>query len=396
MLDSIYIGMTGLMGYSRGLRVIANNTANLNTPGFKGSALQFGDLFYASGPTDGGAMNGAAKQLGQGLNTYATSFDFSQGELRQTGNDLDLAIEGEGLFTLRNEAGDVLYTRDGEFSFNDNGVLVSRTNGAKVLARDADGAIVEISLDGKRSNPAQATTTVTFRGNLSSTADDETLNDVTVVDRAGGKHTLTAKFVNQSTTKPGQWKVTLLDGATEVGSSTLQFTDGQLAADAAKISLTYKPGGLSEVPLTLDFSEDVTSFAAGDTSTLAVIKQDGVAAGALTGVSFDKDGTLTLAYSNGQTDKGASLALARFESTDAVASAGDNTFKAVSESSWEFGVAQQGAFGAVHSGVVEISNVDLSAEFSDLVIMQRGYQASSQVVSTANDMLQELFSLKGR
>lgn len=391
MLDSIYIGMTGLMGYSRGLRVIANNTANINTPGFKSSSLQFGDMFYASGPANGGV-----NQLGQGLNTYSTSFDFSQGELRQTGNDLDLAINGQGLFTVKSEAGEIRYTRDGEFTFNDDGILVSRTNGAKVLGRGEGGALVEISLDGKRSNPAKATNSVTFRGNLSSTADDQTLSDVTVLDSVGGEHVLSVKFENEAGTKTGQWKVTLMDGSTEVGSGTLQFNDGQLDSNGTKLSLTYKPANVPEMPIVLDFSEDVTSFAAGDTSTLALVKQDGYAAGSLTNVSFSEGGVLTLAYSNGQTDKGHTLALARFTSTDSVASAGDNTFEATDLQSWESGVAKRGAFGAVQSGVVEISNVDLSAEFSDLVIMQRGYQACSQVVSTANDMLQELFSLKGR
>jgi flagellar hook protein FlgE len=85
MLDSIYIGMSGLMGYSRGLRVIANNTANINTPGFKGASLQFGDLFYSAGPSSGAFSSSGPNQLGQGLTTYSTSLDFSQGELRQAG-----------------------------------------------------------------------------------------------------------------------------------------------------------------------------------------------------------------------------------------------------------------------------------------------------------------------
>src|ERR1044071_9789435 len=105
MLDSIYIGMSGLMGYSRGLRVIANNTANINTPGFKGASLQFGDLFYANGPASGAMTDGGVSQMGQGLTTYSTTLDFSQGDLRQSGNALDLAVDGQGLFTLKDEKG---------------------------------------------------------------------------------------------------------------------------------------------------------------------------------------------------------------------------------------------------------------------------------------------------
>ena len=88
MLDSIYVGMSGLQGYSQGLRVIANNTANINTPGFKGSSLQFGDLFYRDGSGSGSALPTGPDQRGHGLNTYATRIDFSQGDIRQTGNEL--------------------------------------------------------------------------------------------------------------------------------------------------------------------------------------------------------------------------------------------------------------------------------------------------------------------
>src|SRR4051794_22833120 len=116
MLNSIYIGMSGLQGYSQGLRVIANNTANLNTPGFKGSTLQFADMFYSNNRTQAGP--GGMMQVGYGLNTAGTVLNFQQGELRQTGNSLDLAVDGQGLFTVKDASGDLHYTRAGQFSFN--------------------------------------------------------------------------------------------------------------------------------------------------------------------------------------------------------------------------------------------------------------------------------------
>jgi flagellar hook protein FlgE len=109
--------------------------------------------------------------------------------------------------------------------------------------------------------------------------------------------------------------------------------------------------------------------------------------------SFDATGTLVMTYANGQKIKGSKLVLGRFDSTDAVKSLGDNQFESTDDSAWHVGTAG-GAFGSVRSGFIEISNVDLSQEFSDLVIMQRGYQASSQIISTANEMLQELFAMK--
>ena len=128
----------------------------------------------------------------------------------------------------------------------------------------------------------------------------------------------------------------------------------------------------------------------------AFTSQNGYLPAALTGVGFDTLGTLVLTYANGQTVKGSRLSLGRFDSLDAVASRGSNQFDATNSLAWHTGLAGDGGFGSVRSGMVELSNVDLSQEFSDLVIMQRGYQASSQVISTANDMLQELFQMKSK
>lgn len=405
MLDSIFIGMSGLMGYSRGLRVIANNTANINTPGFKGASLQFGDMFYASGQGGGGFTGSTTNPLGQGLTTYSTSLDFTQGELRQSGNGLDLAVNGQGLFILRDAAGQLHYTRDGEFKFDDDGFLVSRSTNDKVMAYDEHGAMVEVSLEGLRSNPGKATSSVTFMGNLYRT-DDHTgtfsLTSVTVRDAAGAEHVLSISFEEQTSLLPDQnvWKVKVMSGSTEVGSGELIFDliGNVKDAEAAKITVNFAPQeGATPQPIVLDFSSDVQCYA-GTTSlsTLRASAIDGYAHGDLTGTSFDDAGTLKLTYSNGQTVDGVKLALARFDSPDNIRAAGDNYFEPVDGSTWQTGTARSGAFGTLQSGVVEISNVDLSSEFSDLVIMQRGYQAASQVVSTANEMLQELFSLKGR
>lgn len=401
MLDSIYVAMSGLSGYSRGLRVIANNTANINTPGYKGSSLQFGDLVYGSGHASIWSQPDAS-QFGQGLGTYGTTLNFSQGELRQSGSDLDLAVDGQGLFTLRTQSGELVYTRDGAFEFNEEGFLVSRTNGAKVLARDTNGGLVEVSLADLRGNPAKATQTVTFRGNLSSddssAAKTHTLSSVTVIDALGGKHTLTLTFTRQASTQLNEvlWQIKVSDGTTEVATKEISFFGNEIDAASAKVAVDYAPPGMSAMTFTLDFSKDVTSWPGGSYSDLAFVKQDGYASGSLTGTTFDADGVLNLAYSNGQTVKGVRLALARFSTTDAVRALGSNQFAPTDPTAWETGSAQSGAFGAIKSRAVEISNVDLSSEFSDLVIMQRGYQASSQVLSTANDMIQELFALKGK
>ncbi|RYF35470.1 MAG: flagellar hook basal-body protein, partial [Comamonadaceae bacterium] len=206
MLDSIHVGMTGLLGYSKGLRVIANNTANLNTPGYKGTTLQFTDLFYANG----GGAPGAQAKLGSGLGTAGTHTDFRQGDLRQTGNAFDLGVEGEGLFVLRDAEGRTRYTRAGQFQFDGEGSFVSRTDGSQLVGVDAHGNQVDLSLAGMRVSAGKATATARFTGNLSVTADEQTVNSVKVLDERGQEHNLSVEFTNTSNVTPGSWKVELL------------------------------------------------------------------------------------------------------------------------------------------------------------------------------------------
>jgi flagellar hook protein FlgE len=389
MLDSINVGVTGLLGYQQGLRTIANNTANLNTPGYKSSTLQFTDLFYSSSTSGGRTI-----QLGYGLDTAGTRLDFSQGDLRQTGNEFDLAVDGEGLFVLKDGSGDTRYTRAGQFGFDAGGLLVSRTDGSKVMGLDSAGHSVEISLDGMRTAPGKATSVVRLTGNLSSTSAEQTVSSLKVFDAFGREHALSLKFTNTNAASAGSWKVEVLDGTTIVGTSQVVFLDGEPTPATSKLNFSYTPAGGAALPFTLDLGADVTSFASGSLSTLAMTSQDGFAPGSLSKVTFDAAGTLVATYSNGQTVKGSRLALGRFESLDAVEALGGGEFREASGIPWMVGTAGEGGFGALRAGMLEISNVDLSREFSSLVVMQRGYQASSQVISTANDMLQELFGMK--
>jgi flagellar hook protein FlgE len=392
MLDAIQIGVSGLLGYQQGLRVIANNTANMNTPGFKASTLQFSDLLHANGGSNGAA----GFEPGYGLGTAGTRLDFRQGDLRQTGNDLDLAVDGDGLFTVRDAQGHIRYTRAGQFQFDAKGLLVTRTDGNQVLGLDASGRLGTVSLEGLRVAPGKATTSVRFTGNLSSTTPQQSVGAVKVFDAQGAQHTLTVNFTSTAADQPGSWKVELLEGDTSFGTAKLVFADGQPTADSRQPTFTFKPAGGSAQQVTLDFSSDVTSFAAGDLSTLAMSTQDGYAPGNLGKVAFDETGTLVATYTSGQTRKGARLALGRFTTPDAVQDIGGNLFAAAQGIAWQQGVGGVAGFGSIRGGMLESSNVDLSREFSDLVVMQRGYQAASQVISTANDMLQELFGMRNK
>lgn len=390
MIDSIYIAETGLKGFEKGLQNISGNTTNLNTPGFKASTTQFADMFY----NDSLASNGdsGSGQVGLGLSTLGTTINFAQGQFQTTGNVLDLAVNGQGYFVLQDSDGNVHYTQDGQFKFDSDGNLISSTSGEKVMALGSDGTLTPITLTNLKTGAAKATSTVTFSGNLSSSATTDSINSVTVIDSTGSSHTLKVNFA-PVTGASGSWTVTLMDGATTVGSGTIAFSSGEPVSGSDTVALTYTPSGATAMPLTLDFSSNVTSFDSGTSSTLAVASQNGFGSGTLTKETFDATGTLVLAYSNGQTVKDKQLALAQFNSPDDVEQLGSNEFKSKGGHDWLIGVASSGGFGAIQSGVVEMSNVDLSQQFSALVIMQRGYQASSQIVSTANDMMTALFGM---
>ena len=393
MFDSVHIGLSGLQAFSKGLKVISNNVANLNTPGFKSTDLRFADLYYQ---TDGGAGgNGHPAQLGTGVSTLAPFINFKDGETRQTGNPLDLSIDGPGFFVTRDaEDGTLAYTRAGQFEFDKEGILLSRSTGRQAMGYAADGSLGTISLAGLRMSAPAATTTIRFRGNLS-TGHEFSVDAVPITDAAGGQHTVSLKF-SPAAGGANTWTLAVVDGTVETAAGEISFVDGAPAPNSARLSFTYTPAGAGPVNLSFDFSDQVTSFAAGANSTLGVSSTDGSAAGTLTQTSFDDHGVLTLVYSNGKTAKGAQLALARFESNDVLEAAGAGEFVSADEQRTQVARAASDGFGKVVSNQVEISNVDLASEFSDLIVMQRGYQASSRIVSTANEMLQELFDMKGK
>lgn len=393
MLDTIYIAMSGLDGYEKGLRVISNDTANLNTPGFKGSSLQFADMFYSNGGPGGDGKH--PEQYGYGLNTLGTVLNFQQGELQATGNDLDLAVDGAGMFLLRNGAGVLHGSRDGRFKFGSDGTLVSTGTQEQVMAQNGQGHLAPVNINGMKSSPAGATGTIAFSGNLSSSLKTQTVSGVTVIDKTGTTHTLSLRFDADSVTA-GNWTLTLLDGAKTVGTGSVAFANGKPAASSASVAMSYTPDGQAAMPLKLDLSTDVTSYDSGSQTTLAMKSQDGYAPGNLTSAKFDASGTLQLSYSNGQTAHGPRLALGQYRSTDALRALGNNEFELTPGEAWQIGSAGTQGLGNVRSGSVEMSNVDLSQEFSNLVIMQRGYQASSQIVSTASDMLNQLFQMQGK
>ncbi|WP_157778368.1 flagellar hook protein FlgE [Massilia violaceinigra] len=393
MFDSISIGTSGLLTHAKGLRVVGNNLANVNTPGFKSAQLQFAELFdQGSGPKapqDSPHSNG----LGTGVASLGSKINFRAGLDQSTGNPLDLNINGNGFYAVRRD-GEILYTRSGDFRFDEKGILVNSA-GDQVMGLDSGSKLTEISLDKFNNSAAKATGTVKFRGNLTMTTTtppiDAKVNAIPVFDANGVSQPISLSFKNNG---GGNFTMTATNAANAtLSTQQLKFVGGLLDPAQGPLTVNLAAAGAPAVNVKLDFA-GITSTS--ETTTLAPNANDGYVAGARTDTTIDADGSVQVHYSNGQTVKAARLALANFEADSALEQIGGSAFAKKEGSSVQYGFAGTDAFGKLLSGHREGSNVDLAEEFGNLILMQRGYQASSHVISTANDMIQQLFDMKGR
>jgi len=383
MLDAINVALTGLQGFSRSLNQVANNTANIQTPGFKSSSVPLTDGFYTLGQQG---------PQGHGLRTLEAVRNFAQGEIRTTGAPLDLGVDGQGFFVLQTPEGQRRYTRAGQFGLSAEGLLQHTANRANVLG---GATLSPMSVADRRSQAGRATSTLKFRGNLSATVESFDLPGLTLIDPEGKEHTVSLAATRDTAASALTWKFKLSEGSTTLGEASVVFADGQPTAASAKPALSFVLSGGSTQSVVLDLSSDVTSFAAGNASSFALASRDGFASGTLTSVGFDVSGHLVLGYSNGQSVQGPQIALARFEPGTDLQAQGDNQFSVEEGIAPQTGLPGADGFGTLRPGGLEASNVDLTRELTELIALQRGYQASSQVLGTASEMLEKLFDLKG-
>jgi flagellar hook protein FlgE len=401
MFGSIYSAYSGLLGFSKGLDVLSNNVANMNSPGFKSSELSFRDLLYQYGYNGGRGQGEASLQVGEGVDTGSTRMKFRQGDLRDTGNALDVAIDGNGFFILRRE-GKTFYTRSGQFEFDNDGALIETNSKAHVAALRG-GQLVDFSLAGLRNSPPRATSSIIFSGNLSRgqpTNTPHTISNVTVFDSLGGSHALTLNFTNNN---GGAWTVEVRDENNAViATGNIRYQgNGSPDTGANTVTFNFTPTGVPTSSITLNFGDPgtftgSTSFSGGATSDLKVQSQDGFAAGSLVEASFDQDGYLTTKFSNSQTTKHDRMALAWFTDLQRLTQSGGNLFSNDSGQVVLLDNPGRGVMGKLAPKKIELSNVELTEQFTDMVVIQRGYQASSQVISVANEMIQQLFDIHGK
>ncbi|MGD8911372.1 MAG: flagellar hook-basal body complex protein [Candidatus Thiodiazotropha sp.] len=395
MFGSIYTGLTGMMTFSQGLDVISNNVANLNTPGYKGNDLLFQDIFYRYGLSSDSGLNNPSSEIGNGVTGDRTVMREAQGEISETGNQTDVAIDGNGLFILR-DGDNIYYTRAGQFEVDDDGYLVNRANQARV-AGFQDGELIDINVSTLDSINPQATTEILLTNNLAINGSEYDITDVEVFDALGESHLIDLNFINDG----DSWQVEIIDEDENVVASggEIRFqTDGSPEEGYNSFSFQFAPDDVSATDITLNFGEPgsltgATSFATGETSDLSVESQDGYTRGTLISMGFDRDGTLTMEYSNGKDNESNQLALAWFEDLQALRQIGGGLFLAGDEIEPIIDTPMQGVMGEIVGNSLELSNVDLTLEFTDLIIMQRGFQGSSQILTVSNEMIQQLLDL---
>lgn len=390
MFGSIYIGLTGLQAYSDGLKAVSNNVSNLNTVGYKATDITFSDLFGTSS-TGGLQYDQAGSSSGHGVTLEASAINFGQGELRQTERDLDLAVDGNGFLVLL-EGDQVYYARTGSFAVDEDGFIVLNGTQRRLAVLDSNGRPVAVNIDDKRTDAPQATTRITFSDNLSSTATEFTVPDVEIFNARGESAKWTVKFTRPETVFD-EWSVEVKDAAgVVVGTKTLKFAGG--AVDPTTKELTFAKSG-STFSVVFDFS-DVSSFSSGTVSSLRAAKVDGHATGSIATLAINQDGELQITYTNEEKEELGAVALADFRDPQKLEQRGNGLFVHSGYGQIQYLAASDARVGSVLSRRLEASNVDLGSQFGDLILVQRGFQASSQIISVSNDMIQQLFGIRGQ
>jgi len=379
--------------------VIGNNIANVNTVAFKNSQIRFDTLLSqmtrgAAAPTaDRGGVN--PSQVGMGVRVSSIITNHAQGTLQPSDRETDLAIEGMGYFIV-SDGLELYYTRDGSFSRDATGELVN-VSGLKLMVWDGmDLAPINIPL-GERM-VAKPTTTLNFQGNLDvryEPGESWSFEDY-IFDSLGRHYVVQYTFTKEA--DPNRWsytvEVVLPEGNETIGTGILQYTEqGALDLENSTITnLSYLPEGAEPLDIQLQFRN--TTQVAG-LSNLLLSHQDGFAAGELVSFSISQDGTIIGSYTNGMMEVLGQIALASFPNPEGLIQEGGNLYSASANSGEpRIGLPGQEGRGLIRSFSLEMSNADLSYEFTELITASRAFQANTRVITTSDEILVEVINMK--
>ncbi|MDP2326737.1 MAG: flagellar hook protein FlgE [Dehalococcoidia bacterium] len=420
MMKALFAAIAGLQNHITYMDVVGNNIANVNTQGYKASRVTFQDMLTqtisgASAPTaDRGGTN--PQQVGLGMKIGGIDVMHTQGSLQATGRSTDFAIQGSGFFILRDGAR-TFYTRDGAFDVAVTGELVNPTNGFKVQgwradtngAVDTNAPLTSIIVPMGQSIAAQETTAVTLTGNLDSSASsvapaDSFSTTIDAYDSLGAPHPVTITYTKN--VAPNEWTVTATSADPAITALAVDTGAGgaTITFDANGRRTTPAPGVLMEIDVTMaaasgagNFTMEVNQDSLTQFSgpgTVAPTFNNGYSAGSLVSFSVGPGGDITGIFSNGTTRPLGQVSMAQFTNPAGLQRAGSNNYEATSNSGVpSIGTPGTGGRGSIGAGVLEGSNTDLAREFTNVVIAQRGFQASSRIISTADQMLEGLVNL---
>ena len=406
-MPNFSIALTGLQADSIALNTIGNNLANLNTTAYKGQTTTFEDLFYQNIGTSGA---NDALQVGVGTRVSGTQSNFAQGSLTTTSNATDVALNGNGFFLVSRDGAQAL-TRAGDFQLDASGNLIT-ANGESVLgyaasggAVNTNGGLTAIQLPVGATQAAQATQNISLQTSLDASAATGAVVSapIGIYDSLGVSHSATVTYTK---TSPTTWDYSVAlpagdaTGTPANNTGTLTFdSTGKLVSPAANVAGVTFPG-LKDGASDLSFNFNLYSGGAAQVtqtagaSSTSTSSQDGFAAGSYQSFTVGNDGTLTAAFSNGQTEKVGQIAVATVQNVDGLARSGSNDYATTDASGLiSVGTANAGGRGALEGEALEQSNVDISAEFSNLIVAQRAFEANSKTVTTFDTVTQDAISM---
>lgn len=454
MMRSMFSGVSSLRAHQLRMDVIGNNIANVNTVGFKASSVAFAEIYSqtlkgASSSTDArGGTN--PMQVGLGTNTAAIAVNHTKGSIQRTDVATDLMIDGSGFFIVTNDANaqNKYYTRAGNFSMDEQGFMVT-TEGLKVL--DVNMKPIQVNMSDTKN--ATATTNLTINGNLNFTDEDYTTT-VDLYDSLGDVHTVNVNFVDtpyvttvKKTVDPldpkydpatpaavynysyremtisnatgtqmvpdpaaaapnNHWYVKFNESGEVVDIVTLATAgDANSAETSVAGTLVMTVPGASDITVPVDRSMFFANADVGEgvriftqvskESDAKGVQLNGNSAGSIDTFNISSKGEVIGIYTNGERKVLQTLVLADFDNPAGLEKIGANLFQVTPNTGTpKFGTPSTGSFGSVTPGALEMSNVDLAAQFTDMITTQRGFQANSRVITTSDEILQELVNLK--
>ncbi len=413
MLRSMFTAISALNIHQSYMDVISDNLANANTVGYKASRVIFQDQFaqlLSAGAPPSATMGGInPTQIGLGAQVGYISPIFTQGSMQNTGRNLDLALQGDGFFIYSNGNGGQYYSRDGSLSVDANGYLVNSANGMRIQGWGPTtvGGVTTVNTNGpiggiqvpSNATLAQATKNAVVGGNLNAdpTAADGSkfASTIGVYDSMGALQSATVTYTRDAT-NPLLWNFAVTGKAGTTGAGTVLFDSKGQFVSSTGTGITVAGGagsGAGTFGVTLDMKQ-MTLLS--QPSSVSLTSQDGLPSGSMSDIYVGpNDGQVYLLFSNGLKQLVGQLATAKFTNPTGLIRKGQNLFEiGLNSGDPQIGVANTGGRGAIQAGYQEASNVDMAQEFTNMILAERGFQASSKVITTSDEMLQELVNLK--